>query len=124
NADCTAAPSVGALGGAAPYWKSWTFDGTGVDASSGNRITQTTHAAGGDTVVTSAYGFASHPHAVSQTTTTVNGTTTGTGSYTYDEDGNPPTRPGPHGQQALTWDAERHLASLTDTAGSATYLYD
>src|SRR5207237_825024 len=36
DGNCTTAPSTSNLGGAAPYWKSWTFDGTGVVASTGN----------------------------------------------------------------------------------------
>ena len=124
SGDCTAAASTAGLGGAAPYWKSWTFDGSGVDASTGNRVGETTHASSGDTVVTSDYTDATHPHAVKSTTTKVGGTTTGTGSYTYDPNGDTLSRPGPNGAQALTWDPDGHLSSLTDTSGSYTYVYE
>jgi RHS repeat-associated protein len=126
SGDCTAAPTVAGLGGAAPYWKSWTFDGNGIAGSTGNRLTETTHAAGGDTTVTSAYGQAGHPHGVSSTTTTTGGTQTGTASYSYDADGHTSSRTGPgaHGQQTLKWDAENHLSSLTDSSGSYSYVYN
>jgi RHS repeat-associated protein len=120
--DCTAAASTANLGGAAPYWKSWTFDGTdGVTGTTSNRLTETTHAASGDTTVTSAYTQAGHPHGVSGTTTTVGGTQTATASYTYDADGNTTSRPGASGQQTLTWDAEGKVSTVT--AGSSTYSY-
>lgn len=124
DGDCTTPASTGNLGGAAPYWRSWTFDGTGVVTSTGNRITETTHSTGGDTVVTSAYDQAGHPHGVSGTTTTVGGTQTGTAAYTYDADGHTTSRPGGNGQQTLTWDAENHLSTLTDTSGTYSYVYN
>ncbi|MBY8854689.1 hypothetical protein K7G98_43120, partial [Saccharothrix sp. MB29] len=49
SGDCTAPRSTAALGGAAPYWHSWTFDKTG------NRLTETRHAAAGDTTRTTTY---------------------------------------------------------------------
>ncbi|MEV6843002.1 RHS repeat-associated core domain-containing protein [Actinoplanes sp. NPDC051411] len=118
--DCSATPSATMLGGAAPYWKSWTFDGTGVDNSTGNRLSETTHTTGGDTVVASAYSDPAHPHAVTATTT--NGAATG--SFAYDPDGNTTSRPGTTGQQTLTWDRHGHLASVTDASGTSTYIYD
>jgi RHS repeat-associated protein len=120
DGDCQAAPSAATLGGAAPYWKSWTFDGSGVDASTGNRLTETTHTAAGDTTVGEKYDDAAHPHAV--TSTTMNGTAAGT--YSYDPDGDTTSRPGPNGQQAMTWDADGHLQTLTDSAGAYSYVYD
>jgi RHS repeat-associated protein len=113
--DCSAAPSTSDLGGAAPYWRSWTFDGT-----TGNRLSQTTHSVAGDTTVTSAYGQAGHPHAVSGTTDSDGKTA----AYSYDADGNTVNRPGSNGQQTLQWDAEGHLSSLTDGSSNYSYLYD
>src|SRR6185295_288386 len=55
--DCAAAPTVAGLGGAAPYWQSFGYDPVG------NRLTQTSHAAGGDTVQTSSYPGSGRPHA-------------------------------------------------------------
>jgi RHS repeat-associated protein len=120
NSDCQAAPTAAGLGGAAPYWKSWTFDGSGVDASTGNRLTETSHTTGGDTTVASHYDNAAHPHAV--TSTTVNGSAGGT--FGYDPNGDTTSRTGPTGQQALSWDADGHLKALTDSSGQYSYVYD
>ena len=124
DGDCTTAASTAHLGGAAPYWKSWTFDGTGIVASTGNRITETSHAATGDTTVTSAYAQPGHAHGVSATTTTVAGTQTGTANYTYDAAGNTTSRLGANGQQTLSWDAENHLSTVTDISGTNSYIYN
>ncbi|NMO50683.1 hypothetical protein HH310_05670 [Actinoplanes sp. TBRC 11911] len=113
--DCAAAPTTANLGGAAPYWKSWTFDST-----TGNRLTEVTHTADSTTTVTSVYQQADHPHGVSNTTTTEGAAA----SYTYDAVGNTISRPGAHGQQTLVWDAENHLTSVTDGADHYTYVYD
>jgi RHS repeat-associated protein len=118
--DCSAAPTAGGLGGAAPYWKSWTFDGTDAVGTTGNRATETTHSATGDTTVTSHYDQASHPHGVSSTTTTGGST----GSYSYDATGNTTSRPSTAGQQSLTWDAEDNLSSLTVGGSTYSYVYD
>jgi RHS repeat-associated protein len=112
--NCTAAPSVSGLAGAAPYWLSWSFDSTG------NRTGQTRHTAGGNQITTSTYPAptAAHPHALTATSGAV------TGSYAYDATGNTTSRPGATGQQTLTWDAEGHLATLTEGTSTSTYLYD
>ncbi|WP_239163583.1 polymorphic toxin-type HINT domain-containing protein [Paractinoplanes rishiriensis] len=122
--DCATAQSVAALGGAAPYWKSWTFDGNGVAASTGNRRTETTHTATGDRTVTSHYAATDHAHAVSRTTTTVGGVQTGSANYLYDATGNTTSRPGTSAQQTLSWDAENHLASVTEGGDTSSYVYD
>lgn len=71
-----------------------------------------------------------------KTTTYVYGTTTGqthaldhtTGStnaaYTYDKTGNTLSRPGSTATQALTWNSEDQLASLTEGTKKTGYLYD
>jgi RHS repeat-associated protein len=120
SADCTAAPTVSGLGGAAAYWTSWTFDLTG------NRRTQVQHAAGGDTTSTSTYPDDGHaqPHALQGVSTTSPTGATQTG-YSYDEAGNTKTM-GPTGSaQTFTYDVEGHVASATDAAGKvSTYIYD
>ncbi|NMO50688.1 RHS repeat protein [Actinoplanes sp. TBRC 11911] len=121
DGDCNAGPSTANLGGAAPYWKSWTFDGgNGVTGTTNSRLTETTHTTAGDTTVTSAYQQAGHPHGVSNTTSS-DGTTA---SYSYDAAGNTSSRPGSDGQQALTWDAENHLSTLTEGTNHYSYVYD
>jgi RHS repeat-associated protein len=58
-----------------------------------------------------------------QSTTTTDNTGTRTASYAYDPGGNTLSRPGPHGQQALTWDDAGHLDTVTDASGVNSYLY-
>ncbi|WP_426633817.1 ricin-type beta-trefoil lectin domain protein [Planosporangium sp. 12N6] len=113
---CQTTPSQAVVGGPDPYWTSYRYD------TIGNRTTDTTHIATGDTTRSYTYPAAktARPHAVTSVTAT-----TGTSSYTYDEAGNTKTRnlagkPG----QTLTWDFEGHLASIADSAGTASYLYD
>ena len=88
TAPVAAARTVAALGGAAPYWQSWTFDVTG------NRRTQTQHGTAGDTTTASTYPAAGQPqpHTLTDATTTSPGGTTVSSSYTYDQAGNTRTR--------------------------------
>jgi RHS repeat-associated protein len=122
NGDCTAAKSTAALGGPAPYWTDWTFDVTG------NRTSQVEHATVAG-VRTTTYTVptpgAAQPHALTGTTV-VDGSGTRTASYGYDAAGNTTARPSQSGSgsQSLTWDAEGHLATLTDNGSTTSYLYD
>ncbi|MGW1530337.1 RHS repeat-associated core domain-containing protein [Streptomyces sp. NPDC002159] len=121
SADCTPAPTTAALGGAAPYWNSYTYKDSGL------RDTSTVHTAAGNTTTTYAYGTPNgQPHALSKTTV---GTTT-TGSYVYDKTGNTTTRPGTQATQTLTWNSEGKLATSSEPAAGSKpatgtkYLYD
>jgi RHS repeat-associated protein len=121
SGDCTAAPSTPSLGGAAPYWQTYTYDRIG------NRLGEVQHQAAGDVTSTYAYpaGGQPQPHTLTSVTTKGPGATGGTAGYTYDAAGNTLTRPGASGGQSLSWDAEGHLASATDSTGATTaYLYD
>lgn len=115
TSDCTAAPSVTGLGGAAPYWTSWTYDQTG------NRTGQVTHAAAGDTTSTSTYPSAgtTQPHALQQISTSgpAGNTTT---AYQYDTAGDTTGR----GAQTYTYDTMGRLATATDAHGASSYVYD
>ncbi|MFJ1760391.1 RHS repeat-associated core domain-containing protein [Amycolatopsis sp. NPDC088138] len=121
SSDCAAAKSSSALGGAAPYWDTYTFDKTG------NRKTQVEHKATGD--VTTSYNYpasgaaAVRPHAL-QDTGTAGPTGTSTTGYTYDEAGSVRTRNVGGNTQTYTYDAEGHTASETDSGGSSSYVYD
>ncbi|MET8530121.1 polymorphic toxin-type HINT domain-containing protein [Micromonospora sp. NPDC005172] len=128
SSDCNTTPvSESELGGPAPYWQKWSF-GAPDDPKGriGNRLTQTDRGTPTGTVTTD-YSYPSakafQPHRLDGWSRTDNTGTT-TGSYTYDEAGNTKSRPGPAGQQALTWDVEGHLASVTDSAGANSYIYD
>ncbi|MFI7376214.1 RHS repeat-associated core domain-containing protein [Actinoplanes sp. NPDC049668] len=115
---CQADPSQAAVAGPDPYWQSFTYD------VMGNRTTDTTHTATGDTIrdyATPAAGGA-QPHALTRRDTRGGGPTT---SYTYDPAGNLKTRTAAAGTDTLTWDAEGLLQSLTAAAGGThNYLYD
>jgi RHS repeat-associated protein len=119
NGDCAAAPSVSALDGPAPYWRSYTYDVTG------NRLTEVLHNATGDVTKKSNFPASSNrqPHTLSSVTTTGAGAAR-TDSYTYDAAGNTTTRSGTGGAQKLTWDPEGHLATSTENGATTSYLYD
>ncbi|MFK4687783.1 RHS repeat-associated core domain-containing protein [Streptomyces pristinaespiralis] len=122
TADCSPTGRTATnLGGAAPYWSSYTY------TASGQRATETRN---GTTPVTSMYCY--HPtrkHALKATTTA-----TGLGvcdaaaaQYTYDNAGNTETRPQSAGsavQQRLAWNQEGKLAKLTEGSTATDYLYD
>ncbi|MCF4123106.1 hypothetical protein L1785_19220 [Antribacter sp. KLBMP9083] len=138
DGDCaTSNRTEAGLGGADPYWTSYTHDAVG------NRLTTTQHATatnGGNRTSTYAYPTAggaagSKPHAVTGVTTKNSaGATTGTSSFSYDQAGNMTGRTlAGQAAQALAWDAEGELASASqdgngdgDTADANendTYLY-
>jgi RHS repeat-associated protein len=109
---CQSAPSASTIGGVAPYWHSYTYDKTG------NRESETLHDATGDTNkdIKRDYTYpesgAAQPHTLSEVTQTgpTGSVTTG---YTYDPTGNTLTRPAAGENQKLEWDAEGHLAKVT-----------
>jgi RHS repeat-associated protein len=116
---CQTTPAQSAVGGPDPYWNSYRYNPTGT------RTLDIRHASTGDTTRTYTYPAAgqAQPHTLQSVATS--GATTGTDSYTYDPAGNLRTRslagqPG----QTLTWDAEGRLASVSDSASTAGYLYD
>ncbi|NUO55589.1 MAG: RHS repeat protein, partial [Hamadaea sp.] len=115
---CATSPIATVIGGPAAYWQTYGYDVTG------NRTSLTVHGLDGiaDKVSTYAYPAAgqARPHAVSTVATP--GSTTAT--YGYDAAGHTTSRPGPAGQQTLTWDAEGKLASIDSAAGTVGYRYD
>ncbi|WP_051367095.1 RHS repeat domain-containing protein [Hamadaea tsunoensis] len=119
--DCAATPTVGGLDGPAPYWVTYAYNAIG------GRTQEASYASGGTTTSTYAYpgsGVAAvRPHTVNSVTTT--GPGAGTSGYTYNATGELATRnvagkPG----QTLNWDEEGHLASVADTGGTTSYVYD
>ncbi|WP_371792425.1 polymorphic toxin-type HINT domain-containing protein [Streptomyces sp. NBC_01471] len=116
---CSATPGAAAIGGAAPYWQSYSYDLTG------NRTAETdhdpAHRVGKDTRHEYSYPPAGTSQAHSLGAVTTSGPAgTSTDKYTYDQAGNTKTRPG----QTLTWDAEGHLASVAEGGKTTQYLYD
>ncbi|MGW6275924.1 RHS repeat domain-containing protein [Kribbella sp. NPDC055071] len=117
SANCATAPSIAGLGGAAPYWQSWTY------TADGQRKTQTDHTSTGNTVGTYTYDT-SQPHTVKSVATT-GAAPKPTATYAYDDAGNTTSRPDPTGTgQTLAWDAENKLQKLTNSAGDTSYVYD
>ena len=119
SGNCDTPATLAGLGGPAPYWQSWTVNAVG------NRLTQTVHAAGGDSQSTYAYPAAGgdQPHTATSVATT--GPGAGTQSYVYDTTGNTVNRPRPSGTgtQTLSWDPEGHLSTLVDGAITHSQLY-
>ncbi|ROO58637.1 RHS repeat-associated protein [Micromonospora sp. Llam0] len=117
--DCAAAASTGSLGGPAPYWLSWTFDDIG------NRLTEVSHAGGGDTTRTYSYPAPGgvRPHALQSVTSSGPGGSS-VSSYGYDDVGNTVSRPSPtSGTQSLDWDTEGRLAELVDGSEQHEFVY-
>ncbi|MCC8250035.1 polymorphic toxin-type HINT domain-containing protein [Saccharothrix luteola] len=123
NGDCGTAPKKDALGGAAPYWHTYTYDVTG------NRTSEVLHGVGTAADVTRTYHYPrpgqAQPHALKSVDTVgLNGTTEDT--YTYDATGNTKTRAiaGEPAAHELDWDVEGRLKS--DKAGTAitSFVYD
>jgi RHS repeat-associated protein len=112
---CASAPDTATLAGAAPYRHSYTYD------TVGNRLTETQHAAAGDTVRTYAYPAAGAHQLASVTTTGPSGPSgVRKDEFTYDAAGNTLTRPG----QKLDWDAEGKLAAVTAGDKTSRFVYD
>ncbi|MEU9173820.1 polymorphic toxin-type HINT domain-containing protein [Streptomyces sp. NPDC048420] len=128
TAGCATAPSTGVLGGPAPYWLSYSYN------KLGNRLTETQHAtAAGASDTNRTYHYpdpgATRPHTLTSVDTTV-GTVKSADSFGYDDAGNTHTRQLGNGtSQTLDWDAEGHLAKVTEPVEGGSdkvteYLYD
>ncbi|MGX1547411.1 RHS repeat-associated core domain-containing protein [Streptomyces adustus] len=123
---CDSAAGSSALGGPAPYWKSYETDAIG------NRVTEVNHDTGlnaGKNVTRSyEYGGAGAlgdgPHQVTKVT---ENTPTGDrqSTYEYDDAGNTTKRTIGGNAQVLKWDDSDALNKVTEASGSETgYLYD
>ncbi|MFE0629002.1 RHS repeat-associated core domain-containing protein [Streptomyces sp. NPDC058864] len=119
---CAATPGS-LLGGPAPYWLSYTYDVTG------NRRTETLHDPTGDAAKDTrrTYSYpdpkAPQPHTLTQVSTE-GPSGQAVDSYTYDGTGNTHTRTVGGDQQTLDWDAEAHLAKVTEGTKTTSYVYD
>ncbi|WP_412539548.1 ricin-type beta-trefoil lectin domain protein [Longispora sp. K20-0274] len=122
-AACQTSPSSGVLGGADPYWTSYTFD------PAGNRATELKHAAPGgglatDTLRTYTTPGAGQPktHSLTKVDTKVGtATATTTDSFTYDNTGNTLT----HNTAGYTWNELGKLVKVAVSGGPTTdMVYD
>ncbi|MET8964277.1 polymorphic toxin-type HINT domain-containing protein [Streptomyces sp. NPDC004074] len=114
TADCSSTGRTTAnLGGAAPYWTSYSY------TSSEQRKTETQHLTTGNQTTTYNYGTdKGQPHPLANTTGTRSAT------YTYDLTGNTTHRPGATAAQTLNWNSEDKLDSLIEGTKQTNYLYD
>ncbi|WP_433701051.1 RHS repeat-associated core domain-containing protein [Nocardiopsis sp. CA-288880] len=116
---CGTPPSTDALGGAAPYWNSYTYDDLG------NRLTDTRHGLVEGSDVERTYqrpeAGQDRPHAVTQVDSTGAG---GTATYAYDEAGNMVSRQTSTRSQTLEWDAEGQLAAVQEGQNTSEFVYD
>ncbi|MEQ4305073.1 RHS repeat-associated core domain-containing protein [Plantactinospora sp. B6F1] len=121
SGDCAAAPTAAGLGGPAPYWHSWTLDKTG------NRTSETRTNPNG-TKTTSAYTYPAtgqpKPHAVSKVTTTGPDGSQQVEEFGYDAAGNMTARKKGTAQQAISWDPEGNIGSITKNGVTTSFLYD
>ncbi|MEV7343619.1 RHS repeat-associated core domain-containing protein [Streptomyces sp. NPDC093544] len=117
TADCSTSKRTTAnLGGASPYWTSYTY------TDSGLRSTETTHTTSADTKKTYCYS-ATKVHQLAATTT--GSTCTGvTATYGYDTTGNTTTRLDGTASQTLAWDNESRLNKLVEGSSTTGYVYD
>jgi RHS repeat-associated protein len=119
DSNCAGAPSSGNLGGAAPYWTSYS-----VDPATGNRVSTTEHGTtpGADST-TDTYSYpapGSGAHAVQSISHVTGGVTTTPSTYSYDASGNTIARPG----QTLSYDAEGKISTVTEGSDSQSNVYD
>ncbi|WP_150254387.1 RHS repeat domain-containing protein [Nocardiopsis deserti] len=117
---CAAEPDADNLGGAAPYWHSYTYDATG------NRVEEIQYAPGGGQT-TRSYSSPEEgqgpAHAVAAVEEQgVGGTTEH--SYDYDASGNMVRRTTGERDQVLEWGPEGELASVTEGVDRTEYVYD
>ncbi|SEG57955.1 RHS repeat-associated core domain-containing protein [Nonomuraea solani] len=106
-------PTSGKIGGVAPYAVSYAYDSTG------NRTKETKHAWGGaaETVRDYTYPAAGgkQPHALKSV---------GADLFEYDAAGNTTRRKVGTSDQALVWDAEGNLESVTEAGKTTSFVYD
>jgi RHS repeat-associated protein len=131
SGSCDTAPASTPMGGPAPYWQEWDF-GSPADAKgrTGSRLKEIDHLTPSG-LQTTEYAYpnqgvaGTQPHLLTGSTLKNSaGQVLKTSTYSYDKTGNTTSRPGPNGQQTLTWDAEDHLTSVSDQAGTTSYVYD
>ncbi|MGX1480876.1 UNVERIFIED_CONTAM: RHS repeat-associated protein [Streptomyces canus] len=117
TADCSTTKRTTAnLGGASPYWTSYTY------TDSGLRKTETAHTTSTATTKTYCYST-TKPHQLAATT--IGSTCTGvTPTYVYDATGNTTTRLDGTTSQTLGWDNESRLNKLVEGSSTTGYVYD
>ncbi|MFF1676264.1 RHS repeat-associated core domain-containing protein [Streptomyces sp. NPDC058256] len=114
-ADCsTAGRTTTGLGGASPYWTSYTYKDSGL------RATETTHAAVGETKKNYCYDSTKTHRLTAVTTASCTGVTP---VYAYDTTGNTTGRPDGVATQSLAWNEEGSLGTLAEGSSTTGYVY-
>ena len=108
-------PSESAIGGAAPYWESYTYD------LLGDRTSEVQHESSGNITQTLSYS-SSQPNEVSALTTT-GPSGASTEGYTYDAAGNTTAESG-SSALSITYDPQGLTSSVAASGGTSSYLYD
>ncbi|WP_329050971.1 hypothetical protein OG873_16260 [Streptomyces violaceus] len=122
--DCSAQPSATTVGGPDAYWQTFTYDAVG------NRVKQVDHGtgalAGSDATTTYTHNDPKTglPHAVQSATVTGGPHNGQKSTFGYDKAGNTTKRAIGTREQSMTWDAEGHLATLTEDGRTTGYQYD
>ncbi|WP_386778869.1 RHS repeat domain-containing protein [Longispora fulva] len=117
---CQASPTAGVIGGADPYWTTYTFDNVG------NRKTELKHGLSGASDTTRTYtnpaAKALRPHSLTKVDTKIGtGTAVTTDSLSYDAAGNTQS----HNSANYTFNELGKLASIAISGGATTsYVYD
>ncbi|WP_055523048.1 RHS repeat-associated core domain-containing protein [Streptomyces graminilatus] len=115
-ADCsTANRTTAKLGGAAPYWTSYTYKDSGL------RATEVTKTSGTPTTKTYCYDSTKTHRLLA---TTANNCTGVTSTYAYDATGNTTTRLDGTASQTLAWSQEGRLDTLKEGTSTTGYVYD
>lgn len=118
---CAGGPETTGVGGVAPYHHSYSYDVVG------NRKTETQHSVGGSLQIERIYDYPQpgqpQPHTLTQVTER---TPAGDRlhAYEYDDAGNTIRRSKVGEDQTLVWDAEGHLASVTEGGEKTSFVYN
>ncbi|MGX9886527.1 RHS repeat-associated core domain-containing protein [Streptomyces sp. NPDC002276] len=105
------------LGGAAPYWTSYSYKDSGL------RATETTRTAAATADRTYCYD-STKVHRLVATVAATSTCTGATATYGYDATGNTTTRLDGTTSQSLTWSAESRLDTVKEGASTTGYVYD
>lgn len=118
---CADRPAGDVIGGAQPYWHSYTYDSTG------NRTKEIWHGFAGTADTERAYTYPTVGQGQHRLSAVNQSGAAGarTDTFAYDQAGNTVTRKiGANAAQDLTWDVESRLEKATDGAKTATFVYD
>ncbi|MFE9258633.1 RHS repeat domain-containing protein [Streptomyces sp. NPDC006879] len=124
NADGSAGGATPKVGGPDAYWHSFNYDAIG------NRTQEVQHKVAGDSLATKdlvrSYGYGedgANERSLTSVTTRSEGTTEHRDSYAYDAAGNTTSRKVGGTEQAMSWDAEGHLAKVTESGKTTEFVY-